>query len=68
MSFEINVLIKKKFWSIAEERAGTVITDIALGTMVDRFNLFAIFPFKIRNIVFIVPSFMVDDFLGASQS
>lgn len=30
-------------------------------TSVDRFDFFAVFPFEIRNIVFIVPNFLVDD-------
>lgn len=60
MSFGTIVLIKKRFGSIAA-RAGAVIMDIAFGTSVDRLDLFAVFPFEIRDIVFIVPGFVVDD-------
>lgn len=61
LSFGTIVLIKKGLWSIAA-RAGAVIMDIAFGTSVNRFDLFAVFPFEIRDIVFIVPGFVVDDF------
>lgn len=60
MPFGTIVLIKERHGSIASG-AGAVIRDIAFGTSVDRFDLFAVFPFEIRDIVFIVPDFVVDD-------
>lgn len=54
------ILIKKRFGSIAA-RTGTVVTDVTIRTTINGFDLFTIFPFKIRDIVFIVPSFVVND-------
>ena len=54
------LFLKKRFGSIAA-RTGTVVTDVTIRTTINGFDLFTIFPFKIRDIVFIVPSFVVND-------
>ena len=60
LSLRAVILVEIRFWSIAA-RAGTRIVDITCGPAADRFDFFAILPFKVRDVIVIVPFLVIDD-------
>ena len=60
MSLRAVILVEIRFWSIAA-RAGAFIVDITCGTTADRFDFFAILPFKLRDVIFVIPFFVIND-------
>ena len=61
MSFGTVVLVEIRLWSIATW-AGTVVINITFRTAADRFDFLAILPFEVRNVVFVIPFFVIDYF------
>ena len=41
--------------------AGAVIIDITCGPAADRFDFFTILPFKVRDVIVVVPFLVIDD-------
>ena len=60
LSFRAIILIEIRFWRIAAG-AGAHIVDITYGPAVDRFDFFAILPFKVRDVIVVVPFLVIDD-------
>ena len=50
-----------RLWSIATW-TGTVVINITFRTAADRFDFLAILPFEVRNVVFVIPFFVIDYF------
>ena len=60
LSLRAVILVEIGFWSIAA-RAGAVIINITCGPAADRFDFFAILPFKVRDVIVVVPFLVIDD-------
>ena len=61
LSFWTIILVEIRLWSIATWTA-TVVINITFRTAADRFDFLAILPFEVRNVVFVIPFFVIDYF------
>lgn len=61
LSFSPIILVKIRLWGIAAW-ACTTVRNVAFRAAVDRFYLFSVLPFEIRDVIFVIPFFVVDDF------
>ena len=61
LSLRAVIFVEIGFWSIAA-RAGAVIIDITYRSAADGFDFFAILPFKVRDVIVVVPFLVIDDF------
>ena len=60
MSLRAVIPVEIRFWSIAA-RTGALIVDITCGSAADRFDFFTILPFKVRDVIFVIPFFVIDN-------
>ena len=61
LSFGIIIFVKVWFRGITAG-TGTIVVNIAFAPALNRFDLFAIPPFKIRDVLFAIPFLVIDDF------